>query len=118
MEDVMAARPISFARELRSTMRQPNQRNGLAKAKKNGAGAPFLSGADWLLVNRQTTISEGCLITSRPALSNEFGGPLDFFQIWLGLWTAPGWQEESSLCSNGRSCHVFGLVCAVLKTGS
>jgi hypothetical protein len=26
--------------------------------KKDGAGAPSLSGADWLLVNRQTTISE------------------------------------------------------------
>jgi hypothetical protein len=26
--------------------------------KKGGAGAPPLSGADWLLVNRQTTISE------------------------------------------------------------
>jgi hypothetical protein len=25
------------------------------------------------------------------------------------VWTAPGWQEESSLCSNGRSSHVFGL---------
>jgi hypothetical protein len=27
--------------------------------EKGGAGAPPLSGADWLLVNRQTTISEG-----------------------------------------------------------
>lgn len=26
--------------------------------KKGGAGAPPLSGADWLLVNRQTAISE------------------------------------------------------------
>jgi hypothetical protein len=25
------------------------------------------------------------------------------------VWTAPGWQEESSLCSDGRSGHVFGL---------
>jgi hypothetical protein len=25
------------------------------------------------------------------------------------VWTAPGWQEESSLCSIGRSSHVFGL---------
>jgi hypothetical protein len=25
------------------------------------------------------------------------------------VWTAPGWQEESSLCSVGRSSHVFGL---------
>jgi hypothetical protein len=25
------------------------------------------------------------------------------------VWTAPGWQEESSLCSNGQSSHVFGL---------
>jgi hypothetical protein len=25
------------------------------------------------------------------------------------VWTAPGWQGESSLCSNGRSSHVFGL---------
>jgi hypothetical protein len=25
------------------------------------------------------------------------------------VWTAPGWQEESSLCSVGRSGHVFGL---------
>jgi hypothetical protein len=57
----------------------------LAKwSKKNGAGAPFLSGADWLLVNRQTTISEGSLITSGAALSNEFGGLLDL-SIWLGL---------------------------------
>jgi hypothetical protein len=26
------------------------------------------------------------------------------------VWTAPGWQEESSLCSIGRSSHVFGLL--------
>src|SRR5262249_13110022 len=25
------------------------------------------------------------------------------------VWTAPGWQEEPSLCSVGRSSHVFGL---------
>src|SRR3974390_1518620 len=25
------------------------------------------------------------------------------------VWTAPGWQGESSLCSIGRSSHVFGL---------
>jgi hypothetical protein len=25
------------------------------------------------------------------------------------VWTAPGWQEEFSLCSDGRSSHVFGL---------
>src|SRR5215831_9010540 len=25
------------------------------------------------------------------------------------VWTAPGWQEESSLCSVGRCSHVFGL---------
>jgi len=25
------------------------------------------------------------------------------------VWTAPGWQEESSLCSDGRSSHMFGL---------
>jgi hypothetical protein len=25
------------------------------------------------------------------------------------VWTAPGWQGESSLCSIGRSRHVFGL---------
>ena len=25
------------------------------------------------------------------------------------VWTAPGWQEESSLCSDGQSSHVFGL---------
>jgi hypothetical protein len=25
------------------------------------------------------------------------------------VWSAPGWQEESSLCSIGRSSHVFGL---------
>jgi hypothetical protein len=26
------------------------------------------------------------------------------------VWTAPAWQEESSLCSIGRSSHVFGLL--------
>jgi hypothetical protein len=26
------------------------------------------------------------------------------------VWTAPGWQEESSRCSIGRSSHVFGLL--------
>jgi hypothetical protein len=26
------------------------------------------------------------------------------------VWTAPGWQGESSLCGVGRSCHVFGLL--------
>jgi hypothetical protein len=25
------------------------------------------------------------------------------------VWTAPGWQGESSRCSIGRSSHVFGL---------
>ncbi|MCG2645591.1 MULTISPECIES: hypothetical protein [Bradyrhizobium] len=25
------------------------------------------------------------------------------------VWTAPGWQGESSLCGVGRSGHVFGL---------
>ena len=25
------------------------------------------------------------------------------------VWTAPGWQGESSLCSIGRCIHVFGL---------
>src|SRR5262249_27207409 len=25
------------------------------------------------------------------------------------VWTAPGWQGESSLCSIGRCSHVFGL---------
>jgi len=25
------------------------------------------------------------------------------------VWTAPGWQEESSLCGVGRCGHVFGL---------
>src|SRR6516164_6400980 len=31
-------------------------------------------------------------------------------EVGLGhVWTAPCWQEESSLCSNGRSSHVFGL---------
>jgi hypothetical protein len=38
-----------------STMLLPTRGNDLANAKKNGAGAPFLSGADWL--HRQTTIS-------------------------------------------------------------
>ena len=32
------------------------------------------------------------------------------------VWTAPGWQEESSLCSIGQSSHVFGLFCAVHMT--
>ncbi|WGR73784.1 MULTISPECIES: hypothetical protein [unclassified Bradyrhizobium] len=32
------------------------------------------------------------------------------YPFGMGLvWTAPGWQEESSLCSIGRSSHVFGL---------
>jgi hypothetical protein len=26
------------------------------------------------------------------------------------VWTAPGWQEESSRRSIGRSSHVFGLL--------
>jgi hypothetical protein len=29
--------------------------------------------------------------------------------LWGHVWTAPGWQGESSLCSIGRSSHVFGL---------
>ena len=48
-------------------------------------------------------------------------------RCWLGsaavqyvakghVWTAPGWQEESSLCSVGRGSHVFGLFCAVPMT--
>jgi hypothetical protein len=35
-----------------------------ASTEKGGAGAPPLSGADWLLVNRQTTISEAIRITA------------------------------------------------------
>ncbi|MBO6865276.1 MAG: hypothetical protein JJ878_21825 [Alphaproteobacteria bacterium] len=34
--------------------------------RKGGAGAPPLSGADWLLVNRQTTISEVVRVASTP----------------------------------------------------
>src|SRR4029453_8640514 len=26
------------------------------------------------------------------------------------VWTAPGWQEESSRCRVGRCSHVFGLI--------
>jgi hypothetical protein len=29
--------------------------------------------------------------------------------LWGHVWTAPGWQGESSLCGVGRSGHVFGL---------
>ena len=31
------------------------------------------------------------------------------------VWTAPGWQEVSSLCSIGRCDHVSGLFCAGLR---
>src|SRR5262245_4732985 len=32
------------------------------------------------------------------------------------VWTAPGWQEESSRRRLGRCSHVFGLFCAVHVT--
>jgi len=43
---------------------------GIGGMKKGSAGAPPLSGADWLLVNRQTTISEMTMLPQRAALSN------------------------------------------------
>jgi hypothetical protein len=42
-----------------------------AAKKKDGAGAPSLSGADWLLVNRQTTISEVATIALQRSWSSN-----------------------------------------------
>src|SRR4029450_3000865 len=32
------------------------------------------------------------------------------------VWTAPGWQEESSRCRVGRCSHVFGLIARFTMT--
>ena len=55
--------------------------------EKGGAGAPPLSGADWLLVNRQTTISEAGRITAdRPPSSGRRYGPTTIHISTLQPW--------------------------------